>query len=261
MANESAAASNDVSTVPLQPLVFQCRACRMVVGDSVNFDCSVRSLACVALTGRDCGENIDVKRQIFVRPPRATQPPPPPRLQKKKKKKTPRLSSGASGLTVDPHPQATVLPRDAAGPSGRAAATDSNEDDESSAATAAVAFVSLSCSGCGAALGKRFGERGLPARLRRIAGLFCLEVDSISSYELGKPELVAAVSSAAGKREGAGAPTTTTPNGKDALALSSLLSRVAELEEELVKVQNVVLGHNEALANLQELQQQQGQRR
>ena len=86
-------------------------------------------------------------------------------------------------------------------------------------------------------------------------------MDSISSYELGKPELVAAVSSAAGKREGAGAPTTTTPNGKDALALSSLLSRVAELEEELVKVQNVVLGHNEALANLQELQQQQGQRR
>ena len=87
MANESAAASNDVSTVPLQPLVFQCRACRMVVGDSVNFDCSVRSLACVALTGRDCGENIDVKRQIFVRPSLASQPRPPPRLQKKKKKK------------------------------------------------------------------------------------------------------------------------------------------------------------------------------
>lgn len=53
MANESASASNDVSTVPLQPLVFQCRACRTVVGDSVNFDCSVRSLACVALTGEE----------------------------------------------------------------------------------------------------------------------------------------------------------------------------------------------------------------
>ena len=196
----------------------------------------------------------------------SSQPRPPP-LQKKKKK-TPPLS-GASGLTVDPHPQATVLPRDA-GPSGRASTAASDGEDESGGGggggTAAVAFVSLSCSGCGAALGKRFGERGLPPRLARLAGLFCLEVDSISSYELGKPELVAAVSTA-GKREAAmdaaaaaaataaattTATATTTPSSKDSLALSSLLSRVAELEEELLKVQNVVLGHNEALANLQE---------
>lgn len=185
----------------------------------------------------------------------SSQPRPP--LSKRK-----NHLSGASGLTVDPHPQATVLPRDAAGPSGRVAS-----DDESGSAATAVAFVSLACSGCGAALGKRFGERGLPARLARIAGLFCLEVDSISSYELGKPELVAAVSTAGKREEAAMAAATTTttttePNGKDSLALSSLLSRVAELEEELVKVQNVVLGHNEALAALANLQeQQQGQQR
>ena len=41
----------DVSTAPLPPLVFQCRACRLAVGDSMDFDCSVRSLSCVALTG------------------------------------------------------------------------------------------------------------------------------------------------------------------------------------------------------------------
>ncbi len=51
MANEKT--TTDVSTAPLQPLVFQCRSCRLTVGDSVNFDCSVRSLACVALTGED----------------------------------------------------------------------------------------------------------------------------------------------------------------------------------------------------------------
>lgn len=158
---------------------------------------------------------------------------------------------GASGLTVDPHPQATVLPSD-----GKAERNGGEEETS----TAAVAFVPLSCSGCGAALGKRFGERGLPPRLARIAGLFCLEVDSISSYELGKPELVAAVSSSGKQREAAGATgateaTTTgaTENGEkdSSMALSSLLSRVAELEEELMKVQNVVLGHNETLSRLQ----------
>lgn len=147
-----------------------------------------------------------------------------------------------------------MLPSDA-GTSGK-----KGEDEDNSSSAKAVAFVSLSCSGCGATLGKRFGERGLPPRLERIAGLFCLEVESISSYELGKPEMVAAVVSA-GKREAAAAAAAAastdaaaaaTPNSGDALALSSLLSRVAELEEELVKVQNVVLGHNEALARLQE---------
>ena len=176
--------------------------------------------------------------------------------------------SGASGLTVDPHPQATALPRDTAAGSS---SSGQDVDDDVKGSTCPVAFVSLSCSGCGAALGKRFGERGLPSRLVRLAGLFCLEVDSISSYELGKPELVAAVVSSAGKREAAAAAaasaataalattTATPPTGKDSLALSSLLTRVAELEEELMKVQNVVLGHNEALANLQG--QQQGHRR
>lgn len=148
-----------------------------------------------------------------------------------------------------------MLPSDA-GTSGK-----KGEDEDNSSSAKAVAFVSLSCSGCGATLGKRFGERGLPPRLERIAGLFCLEVESISSYELGKPEMVAAVVSA-GTREAAAAAAAAaastdaaaaaTPNSGDALALSSLLSRVAELEEELVKVQNVVLGHNEALARLQE---------
>ena len=178
--------------------------------------------------------------------------------------------SGASGLTVDPHPQATALPRDTAAGSS---SSGQDVDDDVKGSTCPVAFVSLSCSGCGAALGKRFGERGLPSRLVRLAGLFCLEVDSISSYELGKPELVAAVVSSAGKREAAAAAaaasaataalattTATPPTGKDSLALSSLLTRVAELEEELMKVQNVVLGHNEALATLQG-QQQQGHRR
>jgi hypothetical protein len=45
-------AAADVSTAPLPtPLVFQCRACRAVVGDSLAFVASVRSLGCVVLNG------------------------------------------------------------------------------------------------------------------------------------------------------------------------------------------------------------------
>jgi len=44
--------ADDVSTAPLPtPLVFQCRACRAVLGDSVAFAASVRSLGCVVLSG------------------------------------------------------------------------------------------------------------------------------------------------------------------------------------------------------------------
>lgn len=70
MANGSAAkdVSKDVSTAPLPPFVFQCRACRQVVGDSTNLDCSVRSLACVALTGERLREqlSIDVRTNDFA---------------------------------------------------------------------------------------------------------------------------------------------------------------------------------------------------
>ena len=75
----------------------------------------------------------------------------------------------------------------------------------------------------------------------------------------GKREAAAAAAAASAATAALVTTTATPPTGKDSLALSSLLTRVAELEEELMKVQNVVLGHNEALANLQG--QQQGHRR
>ena len=175
----------DVSDAPLTPaLAFQCRACRAIVGDSTRFDCSVRSLGVVALTG-------------------------------------------VRGVAVGAAPRAAA-PSDGA-PGGREVA----------------AGVPLACAECGAALGARYGAADLPPHLARVAALFCLRVDALASHALGAADLLARPGEAANKRAAAAAPSAA------ATDVALLAARLAELEDELVKVQGVVLAHHERLAGLE----------
>ena len=114
----------------------------------------------------------------------------------------------------------------------------------------AAGCVSLACSGCGAPLGRRYGG-DVPPRLARVAGLFCLEVDALASHELGSVDLLARPKAAGGRTgAAAGAPTTTTTPPADDTA--TLAARLAALEDELVRVQGVVLAQNERLERLED---------
>lgn len=147
------------------------------------------------------------------------------------KNNPPSLPTAVCGVTVDTAPRAATLPPPTNGGSGGGEA---------------AGCVSLACSGCGAPLGRRYGG-DVPPRLARVAGLFCLEVDALASHELGSADLLARPK--AGGGAAAGATTTTAPLPADDTA--TLAARLAALEDELVRVQGVVLAQNERLERLE----------
>ncbi len=211
----------DVSTAPLPtPLVFQCRACRAVLGDSMAFAASVRSLGCVLLTGEGGRERGEGNRH-----PRVSLPLP---LPLNHFLPTLSLSPGASSLTLDAPPAAITLP----GWLHPTMAT------------------TLTCAGCGAAVGRRHapGPGPLPPALAPFAGLFALEVAALASYELGAPALVARVSAdggggGGGLAAGPAPPADSTGGGGGAgpAPPSDLAVRVAALEEEVMRIQAFLL--------------------
>jgi len=137
--------------------------------------------------------------------------------------------TGVCGVAVGSAPRAATLPPPSdGGPGGGEVA----------------GCVSLACAGCGASLGTRYGA-DLPPRLARLASLFCLRVDALASHALGAADLLARPGEAANKRAAAAAPSAA------ATDVALLAARLAELEDELVKVQGVVLVHHERLAGLE----------
>jgi hypothetical protein len=106
--------------------------------------------------------------------------------------------------------------------------------------------VGLAGAGCGAALGQRFGS-DLPPRLARVAGLFCLSVDALTSHELGCAELLARRTGEGGASvRGGGKPAPAAPAD-----VAALTARLAALEDEVVRVQGVLLAQNERLGRLE----------
>jgi hypothetical protein len=144
---------------------------------------------------------------------------------------SPPRPPGASSLTLDTPPTTLSLP----------------------GATHPTTYTPLTCAGCGAALGRRYAPGpGLPASLAPFAGLFALDVAALASYELGAPALVARAPLDGGCVAGPAAPPPVDSagggGGAPACDGGGLASRVAALEEEVMRIQAFLLDTHTAAA-------------
>lgn len=107
----------------------------------------------------------------------------------------------------------------------------------------------ITCASCGEELGVVY--KTTPKEIDSLRGMFCFNTDCICSYELGNPQVVADGAEPTGGDQRRGGGAGPPPPVRDEEERSVMRDKVEKLEEQMLKVENMMLLFNERIGALE----------